>query len=188
MVLSRVRAPRLIFLYGPPAVGKLTIAQILVQEYNLRLLDNHVSLDPALRLFEFGTPELDELVTRLREELVGAAARAALDVVSTLVYGHPIDRDHVARIVGAAEAAGASVTRVQLLAKRRVLERRVLEQSRQATMKIRDVALLSRMFDHHDLETPIEATDLSIDNSELSAIDVATVIARRAGLKRVPHS
>lgn len=179
MTLTR---SRLVFLYGPPAAGKLTVARALADAYDMRVLDNHVSLDPALRLFEFGSPEVHELVTRLRVELIGAGARAGLDVVSTFVYGHPADREHVARILGAAEDAGALVTRVQLLPRREVLERRVLDESRNDTTKIGDVALLRRMFEQHDMETPIDPSDLSIDNSEISATAVAHLIAREAGL------
>lgn len=121
-------------------------------------------------------------------ELIGAAARAGLDVVSTFVYGHPADREHVAQILGVAEDAGALVTRVQLLPRREVLERRVLEQSRLETTKIGDVALLRQMFDQHEMETPIDPSDLSIDNSEISAIKVARLIARAAGLTRSDRS
>jgi dephospho-CoA kinase len=176
------RTGSLIFLYGPPGAGKLTVAKALADAYGLRIIDNHVSLDPALRLFEFGSEELFELVTRLRLELIGAGARAGLDVVSTFVYAHPVDREHVDRILGPAEAAGARVTRVQLLPRRAVLEQRVLEQSRHNTTKIGDVALLRGMFDQYDMETPIDASDLSIDNSELAATDAARMIAQAAGL------
>lgn len=47
---------RLIFLYGPPAAGKLTVAKALADAYDVRVVDNHVSLDPALRLFPFAAP------------------------------------------------------------------------------------------------------------------------------------
>jgi hypothetical protein len=176
------RTGSLIFLYGPPGAGKLTVAKALADAYDLRIIDNHVSLDPALRLFEFGTEELFDLVTRLRVELIGAGARAGLDVVSTFVYGHPIDRDHVAQILGVADEAGARVTRVQLLPPRAVLEQRVLDESRHDTTKIGDVALLRSMFEQYDMETPIDPSDLSIDNSEIAPSEVARLIGETAGL------
>src|SRR5437764_559620 len=98
-----------VLIYGPPAAGKLTVAQAFASEYGFRVLDNHASIDPALRLFNFGTKEFADLMERLRVELLGSAARAGIDVVSTFVFAHPIDRNHVARLVEASEGASASV-------------------------------------------------------------------------------
>jgi dephospho-CoA kinase len=169
-------------LYGPPGVGKLTVANILAARHGFRVLDNHLSLDPALRLFDFGTPELATLVERIRVELLTAAAQARLDVITTLVFAHPIDLHHVNQLTQASQAFGGHVTYVQLLACRQQLERRVLDPSRAATQKIRDPATLGRTIEHYDLNTPIQPSDLSIDTSDLAPDDVAHRIARELGL------
>jgi len=172
---------RHVLIYGPPAAGKLTVAQSLATNYGFKVLDNHLSLDVALRLFDFGTNECWELVDRLRVELLGAAGRAGVDVVSTLVFAHPSDRGHVSRLVRATEDAGALVSFVQLRPARAVLEQRVAGSSRAGTRKVQDVARLARLLDNYDLETPINDDDLSIDNSELSAAEVAALIGRTLG-------
>jgi hypothetical protein len=163
-------------------VGKLTVSKILAAEYGLHVLDNHASLDSARRLFTFGDPRLAPLVEAIRVTLLSAAAQAALEVVSTLVFAHPIDRDHVARLQAASESHGARTAFVQLLADRRVLAQRVLERSATATNKITDVAQLWRMLDRYDLATPINDADLSIDATNLSADEVARRIADHVGL------
>lgn len=179
---GRVRSRHLL-IYGPPSVGKLTVANILAARHGFRVLDNHVSLDPALRLFDFGTSELAELVERLRVELLTAAARAGLDVVSTLVFAHPIDRTHVIRLVEASESNGGTVEFVQLLASQPELERRVLDPSRASTQKIRDVATLGRALQDYDLATPIQESDLRIDTSNRSPSEVADQIAHHLDLR-----
>ena len=149
----------------------------------MKLLDNHLTLDVALRLFSFGTKECWELVERMRLDLLGAAGRAGLSVVSTLVFSHPGDRGHVDRLVGASGAAGAVTSCVQLRPGRPVLEERVVQPSRQGTRKVRDAAVLGRMLETYDLLTPIHEDDLSIDNSELAAEEVAVMIASTVGIE-----
>jgi predicted kinase len=183
MDASEKRRSRHILIYGPPAAGKFTVAQHLAARHDARLLDNHVSIDAALRLFDFGTVDMRDLVERLRVELIGAAARAGLDIVSTLVFAHPIDRGHVSRLVQASTDGGAEVTFVQLLPPRSVLEERVAEPSRVATKKIHDLAQLRRMMQRFDLTTPINSDDLSIDNSVLPPADTAELIAHTIGLQ-----
>ena len=177
------RCPRHILIYGPPAAGKLTVATCLAERYDMKLLDNHLTLDVALRLFSFGTKECWELVERMRLDLLGAAGRAGLDVVSTLVFSHPGDRGHVGRLLEASDSAGAATTFVQLRPPRPVLEERVMRPSLQGTRKVRDVAVLGRMLEQYDLLTPIHEDDFSIDNSELAAEEVAAMIAAMVGIE-----
>jgi len=119
----------------------------------------------------------------MRLDLLGAAGRAGLDVVSTLVFSHPGDRGHVGRLLEASDSAGAVTTFVQLRPPRPVLEERVVQPSRQGTRKVRDVAVLGSMLEKYDLLTPIHEHDFSIDNSGLAADEVAAMIASLVGLE-----
>jgi dephospho-CoA kinase len=55
---------KLIFIYGMPAVGKLTVAQELAAITGYRLFHNHLVVDLLLTVFEFGSPQF----VALREE------------------------------------------------------------------------------------------------------------------------
>ena len=151
----------------------------LAAQYGLKVLDNTLTVDAALRLFEFGTKPFATLVERLRLELLGAAAREGDDVV----YAHPMDRAHVDRLVQASEAYSGVVTFVQLRPARSVLKQRVEQPSRAGVAKVSDRVLLRRMLDRYDLTTPVHDDDLSIDNSDLTAEETAAVIAGHAGLQ-----
>ena len=184
MVSTDERVALHVLIYGPPAAGKLTVARALSEAHALRLLDNHATLDPVLRLFPFGHPELGRTVETIRVALYSAAARAGLSVVSTLVFAHPIDRQLVINLQHAASEAGGQVAFVQLRTSREVLEQRVLEASRRGSEKIKDLRRLHALLDDHDLVTPIHDDDLSIDNTHVSAKEAADLIANHLGLGR----
>jgi hypothetical protein len=175
-----------VLLYGPPAAGKLTVATELARRYDLKVVDNHASVDPALRLFTFGAPEFGALVETLRVALIDAAARAGLDIVTTLVYGHGVDDDHVRAITAPTLRAGGRVDRVQLLPPDHVLEARVGQASRTTTKKIADVEILRAALERYDLRTPIHPDDLRIDNADRSPEEVAATIGETLGLRPRP--
>src|ERR1700722_18638783 len=56
---------KLVFIYGLPATGKLTVAQELAAITGFRLFHNHLVVDLLLSIFEFGSPPFIEL----REEI-----------------------------------------------------------------------------------------------------------------------
>ena len=184
MTVTRDRRCDHVILYGPPGAGKLTVARALAERYGVRVLDNHLSVDPALRLFDFGTPEFGDLVERIRVTLLQAAARAGLDVVSTFVYAHVLDDHHLASLIAASGDGGARVTLVQLCPATEVLEQRVQLASRAGTSKITDPDVLRRLLFEFDLRTPARPDDLVIDNSALPAEAVADLIADHVGLTR----
>jgi DNA polymerase III delta prime subunit len=173
---------RHVILYGPPGAGKLTVARALAGRYGMRVLDNHLSVDPALRLFDFGTAEFADVVERIRVTLLDAAGHAGLDVVTTFVYAHLVDDDHLACLVAASQDAGADVTLVQLAPSAEALEARVGAADRAGTNKITDPDVLRRLMFEFDLRTPAGADDLVIDNTSLSPDAVATAIAEHIGL------
>ena len=174
--------PRHVLLYGPPAAGKLTVATELAKRYELKVVDNHASVDPALRLFTFGEPGFGTLVEEIRVALIRAAARAGVDIVTTLVYGHPVDEEHVRKITGATTEFGGHVDYIQLRPPDEVLESRVSMPSRVETKKISTVETLRTFLGLYDLSTPIHADDLCIDNADLAPAVVARTIGDALGL------
>lgn len=181
--MSKANAsPRLVFLYGPPAVGKLTVATALAAARPFRVLHNHVTFDPVAEVLPFGTTSFWEVVHRFRIDLVGAAAREGIDLVYTFVFA-PGDESDVDDVVHAFEGAGGAVSLVQLVAPPDELRRRVVLPSRRAHGKIADVATLDDVLAEHDVYAPIPRRDsLTIDVSAMSAEDAAAEIIERLAL------
>ena len=54
--LPSAPTPALLFIVGPPAVGKMPVGHEIAQRTGLRLFHSHLRIEPVLRFFEFGTP------------------------------------------------------------------------------------------------------------------------------------
>jgi hypothetical protein len=171
--------PQLVFLYGPPAVGKLTVAEELARRRPFRVLHNHVTIDAVLTVLPFGTNAFWHVVGRFRRDLVNAAAREGIDLVYTYVFA-PGDEPHVDAIAGAYEAVGGTVTFVQLTAPREEIFLRVGSTSRAAHGKITETEVLERMLAEHDVFAPIpQRESLTIDLGVRSAAEAADLILAR---------
>jgi chloramphenicol 3-O-phosphotransferase len=173
--MSKAR-PRLIFLYGPPAVGKLTVARAIAERRDVRVLHNHVTFDPVAEVLPPGTSTFWATLDKVRVELVTAAACEGIDLVYTFVFA-PGDERHVDDVVSAYESAGGSVVFVQLVAPPDELRRRVCDVSRAAHNKIRDAASLDDVLREHDVYAPIPGRDsLTIDVAAISPEEAASRI------------
>ena len=171
--------PQLVFLYGPPAVGKLTVAQELAARRPFRILHNHVTIDAVTTVLPFGTDSFWGVVGRLRRDLVSAAAGEGIDLIYTYVYA-PGDEPHVDAIAAPYEEAGGNVTFVQLLASADELLRRVTNESRGAHGKIRDAATLQRLLAEYDVRATIAGREsLTIDLEATTAADAAELIVEQ---------
>jgi hypothetical protein len=146
-------------------------------------LDNHVSVDVALRLFDFRHPEFRALAEKIWLTLASAAAESNVNVVSTVVYMHPADQIRMETLNRVVTEHGGVFSAVRLQAPPQILESRAANTTRLGTNKITDPARLGRMLSTFDLYTPINEDDLTIDTSRIAAEDAARLIARHLGLK-----
>ena len=126
-------------LYGPPAVGKLSVAQALAARTGFRVLHNHLLINLSGALFEFGGAQHRVFVRHLRDiSLETARAANVPGVILTYVYAR--DRDaYILDLCDRAEAQGDAVYLVQLSCKQEALEARVTEPSRSAFDKLTTV-------------------------------------------------
>ncbi|MDQ4120351.1 MAG: AAA family ATPase [Acidobacteriota bacterium] len=168
---------KLIFIYGPPAAGKLTVAQELAALTGYKVFHNHLSIDCIEPIFEFGSPSFWHLVELIRIETITEAARANVNLIYTFCYAKDQDDSHVEKILKAVEENGGEVCFVLLVCERKELESRVLEESRKKFGKANNLEILNKLLDNYELFQPVNARkSLIIDNTNLSPQEAAREI------------
>lgn len=174
---------RLVFLYGPPGVGKLTVARELVALTGFKLFHNHLTVDAVAAVFPRGTPSFGRLVSHFRREVFAAAAQDGIDLVFTYVYAHPNDEPDVRAMIDPVDAHGGSVLFVRLVCAPEVLLSRVGAESRGGFGKVNDSGTLQGLLDQHDLLSPVPfAPSLRLDTTDLPPAEAATQIVAHYGL------
>lgn len=175
---------KLIFIYGPPASGKLTVARELSKLTGFKLFHNHVSIQFVTSLFEFGTKSANRLVDKYRREMIEEAAREGVDMIFTFVYGRPVDDESVKDIVHRVKHHSGRVLFVRLQCDRRELARRISKQERRSLGKLTDKKVLDELYQIYDLdsEVPLQSS-LSIDTAKHLPARAARMIVRHYKLR-----
>ncbi len=106
-------------IFGPPAVGKMTVGEELCELTGFKLFHNHMTVEPVLGIFPFGSPPFGRLVNEFRRRVIEEAADAALPgLVFTYVWGLdlPEDTDLIASYVDIVRSRGGRTRFVELYA------------------------------------------------------------------------
>lgn len=165
---------RLIFIYGPPAVGKLTVAGEIAALTDYKVFHNHLSIDCIEPVFEFGTPPFYKLIEKIRLDVISEAARENVSLIYTFCYAKDLDDPHVEKVLKAVEEHGGEVCFVLLRCRREELEQRVVEESRKKFGKANNLGILNELLDKYELFQPVNARpSLVVDNSDLSPQEAA---------------
>jgi len=183
--MARVAQPALVYLYGPPAVGKLTIAEHLVPLTGYRLFHNHLTVNALRSVFEFGSRPFTDVLHRLRFDVFTTAMEAGISVIFTnnSAWGGPDARTRFQafadRCANEVHKAGGRTLFVQLTAAPDVLEGRVGNTSRREHAKLADVVRLRELLAQLD-PTPLHEGDFTIDTGVVPPDAAAQLVAAAA--------
>ena len=165
----------LVVLAGLPGVGKLTVGRALADVTGYRLFHNHLTVDLALSLFEFGSQPFIEL----REEIWLAAIEQAFGaelegVVFTLAFDRTVRNRFVDQIHKIGLLSGGTVRFVELTCRQEELESRLVQPSRAEFGKLRSVEQLCALHQMGAFDGPRLPTDrLQVDTTGRSPKEVA---------------
>ena len=177
---------KLLFIYGSPAVGKLTVANEIAKLTGFKVFHNHLSIDAIEPVFEFGSKSFYKLIEIIRVETVAEAARVGQDLIYTFCYAKGLDDAHVEKIIKVVEDEGGEVCFVLLKAERSELDRRVVEDSRKKMGKAKTVEMMNYFHATYDLLSPVPHREsLIIDNTNLSAGEAGRKIIGHFGFQQI---
>jgi len=191
--MNKNKRLKLIILFGPPAVGKMTVGVELAKLTGLKLFHNHMTIDLVLNFFDWNSPQFklsDEFRFRIFEEV----ASSDLDgLIFTYVWALNVedDKHYIDKVCALFAAKFADIYFVELAANLKTrLERNETEFRLEQKPSKRDIANSRKnILDWHE-EYKLNSDDdffyqknyLHIDNSVKQAADVAREIVKEFGL------
>jgi hypothetical protein len=170
----------LVLLHGPPASGKLTIAKELSALSGARVFHNHLTLDVAKSMFDFGEAEFWDLVHDLRMLSFQSYFKNGSDpLVTTWCYEQPEDYELFLQIKSIAANNNGRVLPVFLNCDIVNLEDRVTNDHRHEMDKLCNVKQLREIiFKNNYIAIPDELCieiNSATNTAEFNAREIARI-------------
>ncbi|KOO51351.1 AAA family ATPase [Viridibacillus arvi] len=108
---------KFVLIFGPQAVGKMTVGYELEKVTDLKLFHNHMTIELVNPFFEYGTKEGNRLVKLFRQEIFEGVSKSNLyGLIFTYVWAFDLkaDWDYVQEICQLFESKGGMVYFVEL--------------------------------------------------------------------------
>jgi hypothetical protein len=177
---------KLIFLYGLPATGKLTIAQQLAAITGYKLFHNHLVVDTLLSVFDFGSPAFVELREEIWLSVFAEACRAELPgLIFTFAPEATVRPSFISEAIETVSDNGGEILFVEVTCPLEQLKTRLSAESRHQHGKLTSVEFFEELYRSGAFHTPqMTQPQLSIDSSQLSPKQAANTIADGLGLRR----
>ena len=138
---------RLLFIYGPPAAGKLTIARKVSERTGFALFHNHLIVDAVGAVFPFGSEQFRRLREKFWFETFEAALSEGRSLIFTYMPEQSVSAGFVARVGSLVSKDGGEVLFVRLDLSRQGQLDRLANPDRGKFGKLQDADLLQANFD-----------------------------------------
>jgi hypothetical protein len=173
---------KLIFIYGPVAAGKLTVARHLARITGFALFHNHLIVDAVGAVFPFGSDSFVKLRERFWLETFAEAATTGRSLIFTFAPEGTVAPDFPDRVQSLVQARGGDISFVELTVSQEEQGRRIADPNRKSHGKLTSPDLLRKlrpMFETASAAMPKPA--ISIDTSAVQPEDAARKIAAAVG-------
>jgi hypothetical protein len=154
-----------IFLFGPPAVGKLTVALELARLTQYRLFHNHLTVDLVSSLFPFGSEPFVALREQIWLAAFSEAARHDVSLIFTFAPERTVSPGFAQRALEVVKSAGGETVFVELTCSEEALEARLTDPSRSEFAKLVSVAEYRTLRKEGAFTFPRIPADVSFDTT-----------------------
>ncbi|MBI2630819.1 AAA family ATPase [Candidatus Nomurabacteria bacterium] len=176
---------KFILLFGPQAIGKMTVGHELEKITNLKLFHNHMTIELVSPFFNYSTPTAKRLVNLFREEIFKEVSSSELEgLIFTFLwyFDSKEDWDYAEKVIKIFKDKGAEIYFVELEANeeerlnRNKTEHRLRHKPSKRNIEWSENNLKKSGLEHrlNSKEGEIkEKNYIRIDNTNLSPEDVA---------------
>ncbi len=171
---------KLIFIYGFPATGKLTVGVELAAITGFKLFHNHLVVDLLLSVFDFGSPPFVELREDIWLSVFEQACRSGLPgLIFTFAPEGTVRPGFICEVLTTVGRGGGQVEFVELVCPVAELKRRIVNPSRLQYRKLNSVSLFEQVHASEGFDTAyMPQPALSIDTSVCTPTQAAREIMR----------
>ncbi|WP_102272572.1 AAA family ATPase [Cytobacillus massiliigabonensis] len=182
---------KFVLIFGPQAVGKMTVGQELEKMTDMKLFHNHMTIELVNQFFSYGTKEGNRLVSLFRQEIFEEVSKSNLyGLIFTYVWAFDLqsDWDYIDKVCKLFESNGGTVYFVELEAEMEErLERNKSFNRLEHKPSKRDIEwserdLISTMEKHRLNSVEGEMTRenyIKINNTSISSAEAAHIIKEK---------
>jgi hypothetical protein len=176
---------RLVFIYGLPASGKLTIAQELAAITGYKLFHNHLVVDTLLSVFDFGSAPFVALREEIWLSVFAQACRAGLPgLIFTFAPEATVRPSFIPEAIETLRANDGEIVFVEIKCPLDELKKRLSAESRRRHGKLTSVEFFEELQRAGTFDTPqMPQPTLVVDSSLLSPTEAASAIANELNLR-----
>ncbi len=183
---SSNKKPALVFIYGPIAAGKYTIAEELSKRTGYKNFHNHLIIDLCLNLFGKKDERRSIFRQSLHFQIVKLLTKQKVSTIFTHAYASNFtfktgksDPQYVKETERMVTTNGGLFYGVQLICDDKVLINRLKDKSRKKFAKLKDVKTMKELLRKYDHINPAPIkNNLVIDNTNKSPRKVVDIIIK----------
>ena len=186
----KIPKKKFLIIFGPPAVGKMTVAFEVAKMTGFKVFHNHMTIELLLPFFDFGSPAFNRLNESFRMKIFEEVAQSEINgFIFTFTWALELDseKQYVDRIIAIFEKHGWEHHFIELEAsfeerlKRNKSEFRLSEKASKRNVEESEQRLIRnstkyKMNSNNDFYHQDQNLFLKVITTQLTATDTANVI------------
>lgn len=169
----------IVHLNGMPGVGKFTVANLLAEKLNARLIDNHLVIDLVLAVCERGSPHYSSMIKRINDVILEQIAETPdktfifTNALATEISG---DRERFEQFSQFTKNKNLPFVQIFLDCDLEENKKRIISENRKLKGKLLDPNEIETLRKNYTIYHPPTEYELAIETTHLSPEDVSEQI------------